>query len=132
MAAPGTDPNAAWTRPRLYALNDKANGPVDFLHATSLQQPFRETHVVVECTVHDHKPMHPPATYILDPCTRDLRAQSLQDPTCLEIRACAHILSLHILDKERRLVAPLAVSQAGSVPMVKSLTLADFVSKGSR
>src|SRR4030095_17253919 len=90
IAAPGTDPNAAWTCPRLHALNDKANRPVDFPHATHLQQPFRETHVVVECTVHDPKPIHPFATYILDLRTRDLRAHSLQDPTCLEIRACAH------------------------------------------
>jgi hypothetical protein len=77
IAAPGTDLNAAWTGPRSYALNEEPNRPVDFLHATSFQQPFRKSHIVVERTVHDDKPMHPPATFILDLCTRDVSAEPL-------------------------------------------------------
>jgi hypothetical protein len=60
ITAPCTDPNAAWTGPGLYALNEEANRAADFLYATSLQQPFREAHVIVERTVRDDKPMHPP------------------------------------------------------------------------
>jgi hypothetical protein len=69
--------NAARTSPGPDALNDNPNRLVNFLYATDLQQPFRETDVVVEGIVHDAKAMRAPAPLVVDLRTRDLGVESL-------------------------------------------------------